>query len=505
MPDNIIIAKFKVRRGLDEDRKKLVLEQGELGYTTDTKRLFVGNGFVSGGDHIFKQHNVLTVDGSRVTLDTALKDDLVFENNIMYQLTGTDYSTLSSWANVNAKTDNLSLEYDTNNKLSIADDGVTTEMILNNTIIPENLSASMVFASGGISLNPTLGLSANIDNESLFIDNNNIIGIKDSGIQAGMLSAGAVTLGDISSSAIGIGLSGGDGDVIVVDVDNETITFDGNDQLTVGTISGSNISLGTGMESNLGQLQHFVQTIDSTDLQTSAGELSLSRKFDFNSESFYMPNISINSKGTIIGANNGTIMPLSSYDSGYGGFMTQASGAETNTTVSVVTGVSATNTQVLSSAGFVVLNIGTPTITDGDTRSFANSQYIAIPAFTIPQPVIDLIDDKFSFVEPYPYEWVGYRSFDPVSNDYTLGFTSDGGNLSAAACSGVLAVPAGSAVPVIIYSDNPTLTAGTYFAATTTSLTSTEYNSLSGWIKIEGESLYNVDGSNIIQSLSTCP
>ena len=505
MPDNIIIAKFKVRRGLDEDRKKLVLEQGELGYTTDKKRLFVGNGFLSGGDHIFKQHEILTVDGSRVNLDTALQNDLVYENNIMYQLTGTNYSALTSWARVSPKTDNTSLEYDTNNMLSIADDGVTTEMILNNTIIPENLSAAMVYPSGGISLNPILGLSANVDSGALFINSSNNIDISDEGIRAGMLSAGAVTLGNISSSTLGIGLSGGDGDVIVVDVDNETITFDSNDQLTVGTISGSNISLGIGMESNLGQLQHFIQTVDSTDLQTSAGELSLSRKFDFNSESFYMPNISINSKGTIIGANNGTIMPLSSNDAGYGGFMSQASAAETNTTVSVVTGVNATNTQVLSSAGFVILNIGTPTITDGDTRSFENSQYIAIPAFTIPQPVIDLIDDKFSFVEPYPYEWVGYRSFDPVSNDYTLGFTSDGGNLSAAACSGVLAVPAGSAVPVIIYSDTPTLTAGTYFAATPTGLTSPEYNSLSGWVKIEGESLYNVDGSNIIQSLSTCP
>jgi len=43
------LIKLLVRRGTDADRKNIVLEAGELGYTTDTDRLFVGDGTTSGG------------------------------------------------------------------------------------------------------------------------------------------------------------------------------------------------------------------------------------------------------------------------------------------------------------------------------------------------------------------------------------------------------------------------------------------------------------------------
>ena len=49
MPD-IEIVKLKLRRGTDSQRENVVLEQGELGYTTDSKRVFVGDGFLSGGN-----------------------------------------------------------------------------------------------------------------------------------------------------------------------------------------------------------------------------------------------------------------------------------------------------------------------------------------------------------------------------------------------------------------------------------------------------------------------
>ena len=42
-------AKIKLRRGLNLDRKKVVLDEGELGYTTDTKRVYVGDGALLGG------------------------------------------------------------------------------------------------------------------------------------------------------------------------------------------------------------------------------------------------------------------------------------------------------------------------------------------------------------------------------------------------------------------------------------------------------------------------
>ena len=43
------LLKLLVRRGTDADRKQITLESGELGFTTDTERLFIGNSSTPGG------------------------------------------------------------------------------------------------------------------------------------------------------------------------------------------------------------------------------------------------------------------------------------------------------------------------------------------------------------------------------------------------------------------------------------------------------------------------
>ena len=44
------ILKILVRRGLDSERQSVRLDEGELGYTIDTKRVFVGDGLGGGGN-----------------------------------------------------------------------------------------------------------------------------------------------------------------------------------------------------------------------------------------------------------------------------------------------------------------------------------------------------------------------------------------------------------------------------------------------------------------------
>lgn len=44
------IVKFKLRRGTDQQRQTVVFEEGELVYTTDTKRVYIGDGRLSGGN-----------------------------------------------------------------------------------------------------------------------------------------------------------------------------------------------------------------------------------------------------------------------------------------------------------------------------------------------------------------------------------------------------------------------------------------------------------------------
>ena len=43
------LLKLLVRRGTNQDRKQITLETGELGFTTDDKRLFIGDGVTKGG------------------------------------------------------------------------------------------------------------------------------------------------------------------------------------------------------------------------------------------------------------------------------------------------------------------------------------------------------------------------------------------------------------------------------------------------------------------------
>ena len=43
------LLKLLVRRGTDSDRKQITLESGELGFTTDTERLYIGNSTTPGG------------------------------------------------------------------------------------------------------------------------------------------------------------------------------------------------------------------------------------------------------------------------------------------------------------------------------------------------------------------------------------------------------------------------------------------------------------------------
>jgi len=115
-------AKIKIRRGKDIDRKKVILDEGELGYTIDTKRTFIGDGSTYGGSAVgSKNFNV----NSRTGATAAVAGDFVFDNNLFYCLTGSNYEVLSSWLNLAPRTDDTTLKYDTNNKLYVVPGSLT--------------------------------------------------------------------------------------------------------------------------------------------------------------------------------------------------------------------------------------------------------------------------------------------------------------------------------------------------------------------------------------------
>jgi len=89
------ITKILFRRGLDSSRQTVTLQQGEPGYSLDTKRLFVGDGITPGGTPVgvVNYGSVAALSGSYVyssvqtnlsptafiTLSTANIGDIVYD------------------------------------------------------------------------------------------------------------------------------------------------------------------------------------------------------------------------------------------------------------------------------------------------------------------------------------------------------------------------------------------------------------------------------------------
>ena len=233
MPD-VEIVKLKLRRGTDAQRESVVLEQGELGYTTDSKRVFVGDGFLSGGNVLGAKNHPPMYVGTRTDLTEAVTGDMVYEDNLLYQLSGTDAAQLSAWTFVGTRTDGTSIDYNAG-ILELKDGGITIDKVASDFVVP----------NGGIELTTT-GLSAAVDNATITIN------------ASGQLESTNVV---ISAGDVGLGLSGGAGDPIGVDV-TEAFTFVGGklDFAAAGTdtVDGDAIqtaALGTGLEKSGSTIQ----------------------------------------------------------------------------------------------------------------------------------------------------------------------------------------------------------------------------------------------------------
>jgi hypothetical protein len=98
------ITKLLFRRGTDSDRQAVTLSLGEPGFTTDTKRLFVGDGSTAGG--IVAGNKYLGETAVPTLITTALTGDLCYATkNVTDQYFTTYIKTsntndLSSWTPV---------------------------------------------------------------------------------------------------------------------------------------------------------------------------------------------------------------------------------------------------------------------------------------------------------------------------------------------------------------------------------------------------------------------
>tara|TARA_R110000824_G_scaffold213385_1_gene399657 strand:- start:699 stop:2291 length:1593 start_codon:yes stop_codon:yes gene_type:complete len=226
---NITIVKLKVRRGSDNQRKQITLDQGEVGYTLDTRRLFVGDGTTLGGRVI---GNTSIGPFSDITnLGPANSPglqvgDIGYANSKLYRLTSFNYDdALSGYAYIGNLPDNSTIEFGTEapneNKLIVK----KNPGALNASHFDSSFFGDGLLSAGNI-LKPSL-------NANYFFLSGDDITHQTKVITPGV---GSITQREIWWDAIGqnFGLSGGNqndisdgkGTILSVKINRDQFTFD---------------------------------------------------------------------------------------------------------------------------------------------------------------------------------------------------------------------------------------------------------------------------------------
>ena len=348
MPD-IEIVKLKLRRGTDSQRQLVILEQGELGYTTDTKRVWVGDGILSGGNIVGNiAHTPLNVI-NKTGLTTAVQGDLVLERGLLYQLSGTDYSLASSWGFIGTRVDNDTIEYNANNQLVI-----------------KSLSAEFGPDSGLIDTGT--GIRINVDDVTLNVTS------------TGVLSVSSVDQKHMAASSFGNGIQGGSGSTIQLDVNGSQFGFISNQlQLTAidtGIITVDSLSAdsfnGSGLQIVGDKLAAVLQDVDNdTIVKNGSGIISL---YEFGTPATgAFSDVTFDAYGRVISQTSTIINSLSvniadtghadalSGENWYKGYYDNPLSGVQSLIYAISAGESGNETITLSSAGFIQINTGDDT------------------------------------------------------------------------------------------------------------------------------------------------
>jgi len=93
------LLKLLVRRGSDADRKQVTLSEGEIGYTTDTKKLYVGDGQTKGGIPVAGSAFLGSV-ADVTAFTSAVSGDIAYDNddNILYYFKGGNPANIADWS-----------------------------------------------------------------------------------------------------------------------------------------------------------------------------------------------------------------------------------------------------------------------------------------------------------------------------------------------------------------------------------------------------------------------
>jgi hypothetical protein len=115
------LLKWIFRQGSDTNRKNIVLDTGEPGFTTDTNRLWVGDGSTNGGilvGNLFKGSN-----SNITTLSPCEHGDLAYNTSTkkLFRLIDNDGSNISDWEEIGGVYTplNNTIDISNNNEISV--------------------------------------------------------------------------------------------------------------------------------------------------------------------------------------------------------------------------------------------------------------------------------------------------------------------------------------------------------------------------------------------------
>tara|TARA_R100001509_G_scaffold128498_1_gene81897 strand:+ start:4459 stop:6159 length:1701 start_codon:yes stop_codon:yes gene_type:complete len=141
------LIKLLVRRGTNNDRKNITLESGELGFTTDTQNLFIGDGSTKGGLIVGNKFKGTNADVTN--LAPCLTGDYGFETstNTLKVLVGGSGSNATDWLEVS----NLLSSRD--GTIEINDQNqITVSVLSSGNLSPDCLGKSLQLVADQVSL-----------------------------------------------------------------------------------------------------------------------------------------------------------------------------------------------------------------------------------------------------------------------------------------------------------------------------------------------------------------
>ena len=309
---NITIVKLKVRRGSDAQRQEIVLDQGEVGYTLDSKRLFVGDGATYGG----KVAGSVSVGpfATDASLGPAVSEsphlqivDIGYANNKLYILSGASATgkaytnALSGWAYIGTVPDGVFLEFDTNNKLTIGKNQLDAEYL-----------SSEFFGDGYTGLLSAINGNVNVALNTDYLELSSAVDSAGGSIPPGRLTPkkGSITKREIAALyPSSSGLKGGNGEELSLSVNEQQFNFIEDNKLQLRSLGNLNIPisswagaddgalLGPGLtvDTATNRLETIIQNIDGTIFSNTDGTISLRGTTSAYNE---MPYINVN-KGLV--------------------------------------------------------------------------------------------------------------------------------------------------------------------------------------------------------------